>query len=137
MEPYIQKVQYYETDQMGVVHHSNFIRWMESARIDALDKAGLTYKKMEEEGFFGATLAVSCEYRRSVRFGQTVEIECKLKEMDERFMTISYTIRDANSKKERAFGESKHCFLGFDGKMISLETEKPELFESIKALLSE
>lgn len=136
MEPYVWKAQYYETDQMGVVHHSNFIRWMESARIDYLDRAGLTYQAMEDGGFFGVTLSVSCEYRRPVRFGQTVEIECVLKEMDERFMTIGYTIRDAASKKDRAFGESKHCFVGIDGKMISLQDTNPELCSQIQSLLN-
>ena len=40
MEPYVHKVQYYETDKMGIVHHSNYIRWMEEARIDFLDSVG-------------------------------------------------------------------------------------------------
>ena len=52
MNPYIHKVDFYETDQMGVVHHSNYIRWFETARIDALDQAGLTYAKMEEDGHY-------------------------------------------------------------------------------------
>ena len=47
---YIHKVQYYETDMMGMVHHSNYIRWMEEARIDFMDKLGFSYRKMEEEG---------------------------------------------------------------------------------------
>lgn len=135
MQPYIHKVDFYETDQMSVVHHSNYIRWFETARIDALDQAGLTYSKMEEVGLFGVTLAVSCEYRRSVRFGQTVEVEPVLTEMDDRFFTIRYTVRDAETKKERATGESKHCFVGFDGKMLSLKEADPALFESITSLI--
>ena len=39
---------YYETDQMGIVHHSNYIRWFEEARIDLMDQLGLPYRKMEE-----------------------------------------------------------------------------------------
>ena len=136
MEPYIHKVQFYESDQMGVVHHSNYIRWFEEARIDCLDRAGLTYSKMEENGFFGATIAVSCEYRRAVRFGQTVEIEAILTECDERFMTIKYIVRDYESKKERATGETKHCFIGIDGKMLSLKEQDSELFQNILNLLN-
>ena len=47
---YEHKVQYYETDQMGIVHHSNYIRWFEEARVDVLDQIGIGYKKMEEAG---------------------------------------------------------------------------------------
>lgn len=47
--PYIRNVAYYETDQMGIVHHSNYIRWFEEARIDFLAQIGLPYSKMEEE----------------------------------------------------------------------------------------
>ena len=133
--PHRHLVQYYETDQMGVVHHSNYIRWFETARIDALDQAGLTYAKMEEDGLFGVTLSVSCEYRRSVRFGQTVEVEPVLTDVDDRFMTIHYVVRDADSKKERAAGDTKHCFVGLDGKMLSLQEADPALYQNILALI--
>ena len=51
MNTYLHKVQYYETDMMGVVHHANYIRWMEEARIDFMDRIGFPYKRMEAEGF--------------------------------------------------------------------------------------
>ena len=44
---YEHKTQYYETDQMGIIHHSNYIRWMEEARMDLMDQIGLSYKEME------------------------------------------------------------------------------------------
>ena len=46
--PYEHKVQYYETDQMGIVHHSNYIRWFEEARVDFLDQVDMSYARMEE-----------------------------------------------------------------------------------------
>ena len=72
--PCLHKVQYYETDQMGVVHHSNYIRWFEEARTDLLERAGLGYDKMEERGIMVPVLAVSCEYKSSVRYGESVAI---------------------------------------------------------------
>ena len=50
MSPYIRKVQYYETDMMGVVHHANYLHWMEEARIDFLDRLGFPYADMEAAG---------------------------------------------------------------------------------------
>ena len=49
MEKYIHKVQYYETDKMGITHHSNYIRWMEEARINYLEQNGWPYDKLEKE----------------------------------------------------------------------------------------
>ena len=48
--PYRHLVQYYETDQMGVVHHSNYIRWFEEARVFFMDQMGFGYDKMEKSG---------------------------------------------------------------------------------------
>ena len=48
MKPYIHKVQYYETDKMGITHHSNYIRWMEEARVDFMEQIGWGYDKMED-----------------------------------------------------------------------------------------
>lgn len=45
---YTHKAQYYETDQMGIVHHSNYIRWFEEARVDFFEKIGCSYKDIED-----------------------------------------------------------------------------------------
>ena len=45
---YVHQAQYYETDQMGIIHHSNYIRWMEEARTDVLEQIGLPYDRSEE-----------------------------------------------------------------------------------------
>lgn len=135
MQPIIHRVEYFETDQAGVINNANYYHWMETARIEALSAAGISYKVMEENGFFGITLANSCEYRRAIRLGDTVEIEAVLTDMDDRFFNFSYSIRDAQSKKDKAFGTSKQCFVGFDGKMLSLKDVNPELFEHLKTFI--
>ncbi len=48
VKPYEHHVKYYETDQMRIVHHSNYIRWMEEARMDLMEQMGFGYDKMEE-----------------------------------------------------------------------------------------
>ena len=55
---YIHQAQYYETDQMGIIHHSNYIRWMEEARIAYMDELGFPYKKVEEAGIISPVLSV-------------------------------------------------------------------------------
>ena len=56
---YEHRVSYYETDQMGIVHHSNYIRWFEDARVDFLEKVGFSYAKMEEIGIMIVVLGAS------------------------------------------------------------------------------
>lgn len=48
IQPYIHHAKYYETDQMGIIHHSNYIRWMEDARMDAMSQFGISYNNMEK-----------------------------------------------------------------------------------------
>jgi len=50
MNTYRHTVQYYETDKMGITHHSNYIRWMEEARVDFMSQIGWDYAKLEKEG---------------------------------------------------------------------------------------
>lgn len=59
--PYIHTVQYYETDKMGITHHSNYIRWMEEARIDFLAQMGWDYVKLESLGIVSPVTAVECK----------------------------------------------------------------------------
>lgn len=47
IRPYEHHAKYYETDQMGIIHHSNYIKWMEEARMDLMEQIGLSYKEME------------------------------------------------------------------------------------------
>ena len=78
MVPYDHKVQYYETDGMGIVHHSNYIRWFEEARVDLLEQLGFGYDRIEEAGYSGPVLEVSCQYKTMSKFGETVRIEASI-----------------------------------------------------------
>ena len=60
LKPYLVKVRYYETDKMGIVHHSNFIRWLEEARLDWLEQLGISFADLEKRGCVSPVMAVSC-----------------------------------------------------------------------------
>ena len=62
MDAYTHKVQYYETDQMGIVHHSNYIRWFEEARTDFMEQLGMGYAEMEKQGVVGMVLGLAYYY---------------------------------------------------------------------------
>ena len=71
---YIRKVQYHETDRMGITHHSNYIKWMEEARISFLDRAGYNYARLEEEGILSPVIGVECQYKHPTTFDDTVRV---------------------------------------------------------------
>lgn len=78
MHVYFHKVNYYETDKMGITHHSNYIRWMEEARMDFLESVGFGMRELEARGYASPVAALSCRYIRPTTFGDTVRIEITL-----------------------------------------------------------
>ena len=91
---YEHHAQYYETDQMGCVHHSNYIRWMEEARVNLMEQMGCGYKSMEASGIMSPVLEVHCQYRSMVRFDDHVKIHVWVKEYNAIRMTLAYEMRD-------------------------------------------
>lgn len=122
---YTHKAQYYETDQMGIIHHSNYIRWFEEARIDWMASIGMDYTQMEQEGIISPVLAVNCEYKSMVRFGETVVIVPRIKLYNGVKLEIEYTITDQMSGQLRVKGETRHCFLTKEQKPLSLKRSYP------------
>lgn len=129
LKPYYHTVQYYETDAMAVVHHSNYIRWFEEARLDYLEQSGYPYDGIEQRGLMIPVLSASCEYRQAVRFGQTVKIETEIVAFKGLKFKIAYEIYDQEGKTLHARGTTEHCFLNNDFKPVSIKREAPDLFE--------
>lgn len=129
LRPFIHKAKYYETDQMAVVHHSNYIRWFEEARVDFLEQIGLGYDKIEAAGVYSPVLGVSCEYKYSVRFNENVIIQAKLKLFNGIKMKIEYQVVDEETKQIRAIGTSDHCFVTTDFKPVSLKRNYKDMYD--------
>lgn len=129
MNSYKHKVQYYETDQMGIVHHSNYIRWFEEARIDMMDQMGLSYAQMEKMGIVSPVLGVEADYLRMIHFGGTVTIETAIKEYNGIKLEISYRVIDDKTEMVHCRGLTRHCFLNQKGRPISLKKDFKEIHE--------
>lgn len=133
MEVYRHKTQYYETDQMGIIHHSNYIRWFEEARTDFLEKLGMGYDRMEAEGIISPVLSVSCEYRTMTHFGETVAVAVALTKYNGVRLELDYTVTNADSGEVRAVGTSEHCFLDREGNILFLKRSSPEYHKMLEA----
>ncbi|MBQ7335555.1 MAG: acyl-CoA thioesterase, partial [Clostridia bacterium] len=92
MNDYIHKVNYYETDKMGITHHSNYIRWMEEARVDYLEQIGMGYAKLEKDGIVSPVIGVECQYKRPTTFGDEIRIHVEIAEFKRIELIIAYTI---------------------------------------------
>lgn len=123
---YEYQAQYFETDQMGIIHHSNYVRWMESARIWWMHQAGIEYREMEERGIVSPVLEISCRYKSMVHFGDTVLITTEITKYNGVTLELAYRVTDRGSGELRMLGSSKHCFLDSSGKVISLKKLYPE-----------
>ena len=130
-QPYERTTNYYETDQMGIIHHSNYIRYMEEARTDYLNQMGLPYKSIEEQGILIPVLSVSCDYRSSIRYGDTVSISVCTTRFNGIKLDLAYEIRDKKSNELRAKGTTSHCFLDKSFHPIQLKKTHPSLYEDL------
>lgn len=72
--PYTRMVFYHETDRMDIVNHSNYIHMAEEARVDFMEKIGIGYSRMEEQGIMLPVLGVTCEYKHSLHFGEHLAV---------------------------------------------------------------
>ncbi len=131
MENYKHEVKYYECDPMGITHHSNYIRFMEEARVYVLDELGYGFDRMVAEGVSSPVVSLSCEYKKPTTFKDEIEVEVKLKEMSELKMTFSYTMKVKGALVCKA--TSTHCFI-IGGRPFSFQERWPELTEKLKEL---
>ena len=86
------RVPFYETDAMGVVHHSNFVRYLEEARVAWLDDYDQPYSAYVEQGFHFATTRVEVDYRQSVRIDERVEVAVWAEWVRGASLRLAYTL---------------------------------------------
>lgn len=125
MNTYKHQIQYYETDKMQITHHSNYIRFMEEARINFLNEIGFGYDKMEELGIYSPVIGIQCDYKKSTTFPDIIVIETKISAYKGTRLEIEYTMKVKDDVV--AIGKSLHCFLNQDGRPIILKKHLPEL----------
>lgn len=130
MESYIHKVNYYETDKMGIVHHSNYVRWLEEARVLAMDKIGYPVSKLEQENLFSPVLSYSIDIKHSTTFEDSVQIVPKVKAYNGVRLEMSYEMKLGD--KLIATAITKHCFINEKGLPQRLNKSIPGLDEKLK-----
>ena len=103
------EVRYAETDQMGVVHHSNYVVWFELARTRLCATTGWHYADIEKLGYLLMVTAVEVCYRRPARYGQTIQVACRLARLASRGLTFAYDV--AHNGELLATGQTEHIWV--------------------------
>lgn len=125
-------VQYYETDKMGLTHHSNYVRWMEEARVAFLRDVGWPYEKLEALGVFSPVTALECRFRAPTTFADAVQIAVSPESFDGLRLRFRYEMRSGGRLVFE--GRSEHCFLDGCGRILRLKREQPALYELLTSL---
>ncbi len=131
-QPYFHTVRYYETDKMGITHHSNYLRFMEEARLDFLEQIGYGYQKMESEGLSSPVVAVHIDYKRPTTFNDKICIEVHLQEVTAARLVIGYTM--LLDQETVCTAISTHCFVDGNGRPVSLKRTNAQLYELLLSL---
>lgn len=132
MNPYIRKVQYYETDMMGIAHHANYIHWMEEARIDFMEQLGYPYGDMEQSGIYSPVTSLSCDYKHPCTFNDQLSITVSIAAFTGARLILKYEMRKGDELICEA--RSGHAFVDKVGRIIRLPRAVPALAQKIELL---
>lgn len=110
------EVRYAETDQMGVVHHSNYLVWFELARTRLCEGSGFHYAEVEQRGYFLTVTGAQLTYRRPAHYGDHLQVDCFIDRLGSRAVRFAYAVR--RGEELIADGMTDHVW-------ISVETRRP------------
>jgi acyl-CoA thioester hydrolase len=122
------RVRYAETDQMGVVYHSNYLIWFEVGRVELIRQMGLDYKRMEEEGCGISVVDVHARYRAPARYDDELVIETRLLAARGAVVKFGYRILRVGDGALLCEGETMHVCVGRDMKKMNLPPKYAERF---------
>jgi len=127
------RVRYAETDQMGVVYHSNYLIWFEIGRVELMRALGFEYKKMETEDDCHIVVAdVHCRYERPARYDELLKIRTRIAEWRNRIVKFSYEIFRAADDTLLATGDTTHIICGSNGRPKALPPKYRDVLVELK-----
>lgn len=137
LESYVRVINYYETDQMQVVHHSNYARYLEEARLHMMDQMGLGYDKLEEMGIIIPVLELHDYYTKSITFGDVIEIKPVVIKLSPVRFTLKYKIFRSGTDELLHTAQTSHAFVDTEFKPMNLKKSFPEVYEKLSQIVVE
>jgi len=125
------RVRYAETDQMGVVYHSNHLIWFEVGRVELMRQMGFSYRDMErDDGLFIAVAEAKCRYRAPVYYDDEILVRTRVKNVRESVIVFSYELVRINDGKLLAEGETTHIVTNSKMKIAALPDKYFKVFRT-------
>ncbi|HVJ48648.1 thioesterase family protein [Desulfitobacterium sp.] len=112
------RVRYAETDQMGVVYHSNYLIWFEVGRTELFRNLGLPYTIFEEQGLSLAVVEASCRYRRPAKYDDELVVYTHMENLSSRIIIFSYKVLKGTILLTE--GKTSHVFLDQEGRVANV-----------------
>ena len=135
LETYIRVVNYYETDQMQVVHHSNYARYLEEARLHLMDQIGLSYDKLEKMGIIIPVLELHDYYIKSITYVDVIEIKPMVIKLTPVRFTLKYEIYRSGTDELLHTAQTSHAFVDTDFKPMNLKKRYPEVYAAMQEIV--
>ena len=104
------RVHFYNTDEMGVVHHANYIRWFETGRVEYLRSIGITLTEMMSDGILFPITEIRAKYLHAAKFDDDLELETTAVELTKVKMEFNYKIRRVSDGLLLVKGYSQNVF---------------------------
>ncbi len=117
------RVRYAETDQMGVVYHTNYLIWCEIGRTDFIREFGVSYADLERRGVFLAVSDASVRYHGAARYDDRIRVETRLADVRSRAVVFEYQISNADTGGRLASARTALVSLDRDGRPAALPPE--------------
>jgi acyl-CoA thioester hydrolase len=122
------RVRYAETDQMGIVYHANYFPWFEEARTGFFEAIGLSYRELEEQGFYFPLLECNCRFRSPARYADRLTVRARLREVKGARVTLAYEVFLKPEGKLLAEGWTSHVFVGKDFRPLNMQRARPDIY---------
>ena len=135
IKPYSRRINYYETDMMSIVHHSNYIRFFEEARCDFMEQIGCNVRALEDKGVSIAVVDAYAKYIVPLKFDDKVYITTKLTKMSAAKMEFEYEIRFADTDILATVGKTSHCCVNCSNKPMPIKKADANLYETLQNLI--
>ncbi len=124
------KVRYVETDQMGIVHHSNYYPWFEVGRSDFILETGISYSQMEEEGVLLPLVESYCKYSEGAKYEDDIIIQTFIEELSPVKVIFNYNVIRERDNKLLAKGKTTHTFVNKEFKIVNLKKKHINFWEN-------
>lgn len=113
-------VRYAETDQMGIVHHSTYVIWMEEGRSDFMRQKQVDYAEVEKRGLALAVTEMTVRYSAPAHYGEQVTVRTWVESLRSRMLVFGYEIINTKSKQKLVTGEVKLTMINKQGQVVTM-----------------